>query len=792
MSACGNGTLGNALPLFRRLPFSAAFSPDGKSLLTAGAEPRSNLKEPPTGNGLLWDLATRRLKAGLMPHGRVILDASFSPDGKLLATTAFDARDVRVWEVSRLPEPGAGSRPFVERPASIVQPLSNAVTLALAYSPDGRLLAQAGEDKTITLSKAATGELVKTLTGHTDIVAGLAFAPDSQTLASASYDKTVRLWDIAAGTEKATLQGHSNWVLAVAFAPDGKTLASASYDKLVKLWDVATAKEIANLAKHTASVRAVAFAPDGQTVASAGNDRVVRLWDAVAGSARGALKGHKKNIRALAFSPDGKTLASAAEDNTIKLWDPATGNERATLTGHEYMVTCIAFDPKGTTLLSAAWDGRIKLWDMPAGKQRAEFPAHDESITALALAPGGQQLTTAGVDKRLKVWTPASSSPGSTTPAAALSASPTPAPSAPTVLPVHGKAGWFVAYSHDGTQIATGGERVVKILDSTTHAEKLVFVVPTDRVNCGAFSPDDNTLATGGFGNDPVVRLWDLTTGRPKAILGEKDRFVFRLAFTTDGETLAATCGPGTVRLWDPVKARAIGSIAVNARGLSCAGLCTQLPDPGREFSPGRDLPARHRRAQGRRDSSGSRAGGSCTGVLARQQAPRVGQRRPARQVLGHGVPRRGRHHHRTHQGAALHPVRARRQDLRDLLPGRHDPPLGYCDKVREGRPLGPQEGRLLRRVCPRWRNTRFDGGRRDRPVLGRAGGDRARREQMIGGLARDQSFATSNFAADAQCRGHDVWGGRVTVPFRYTLWGTGNGLPQALCFARPLRRHRR
>ncbi len=356
---------------FRR----AAFSPDGKSLLTAGVEPRSNLKEPPTGNGLLWDLATRRPKAGLMPHGRVILDASFSPDGKLLATTAFDARDVRVWEVSRLPEPGAGSRPFVERPASVVQPLSNAVTLALAYSPDGRLLAQAGEDKTITLRDAATGELVKTLTGHTDIVAGLAFAPDSQTLASASYDKTVRLWDIAAGTEKATLQGHSNWVLAVAFAPDGKTLASASYDKLVKLWDVATAKEIASLAKHTASVRTVVFAPDGKTVASAGSDRVVRLWDVASRSVRHTLKGHKKNIRALAFSPDGATLASAAEDNTIKLWDPAAGTERATLTGHEDMVTCLAFDPKGTTLLSAAWDGRIKLWDITSGNERAEFHA---------------------------------------------------------------------------------------------------------------------------------------------------------------------------------------------------------------------------------------------------------------------------------------------------------------------------------------------------------------------------------------------------------------------------------
>ena len=379
----------------------AAFSPDGKSLLTAGGD----LNVPgvrQSGLGLIWDLAARRPKATLRTQGTGIEAASFSPDGKLLATTTSNAREVRVWEVATLPEPSAtvieaalnrdsglspvgnaGSGPYVVRPSSAFQPPSAAVTLALAYSPDGRLLAQAGEDKTILLRDAATDEVIKTLTGHTDVVNGLAFAPDGRTLASASYDKTVRLWDIATGGEKATLSGHSNWVLAVAFAPDGKTLASASYDKLVKLWDVANAKERASLAKHTASVRAVAFAPDGKTVASAGSDRVVQLWDVASRSVRITLKGHKKNIRALAFSPDGTTLASASEDNTIKLWDVSAGKERATLEGHEDMVTCLAFGTKGATLLSGAYDGVIKLWDLSGPRGTGHVcAAHAESITA--------------------------------------------------------------------------------------------------------------------------------------------------------------------------------------------------------------------------------------------------------------------------------------------------------------------------------------------------------------------------------------------------------------------------
>ncbi len=134
----------------------------------------------------------------------------------------------------------------------------------------------------------------------------------------------------------------------------------------------------------------------------------------------------------------------------------------ATPTGHaEDMVTCLAFDPKGTTLLSAAWDGTIKLWDITSGNERAGFRGHDEPITALALAPKGQQLATAGADKRLKVWTPASSSPGSTSPAAAISASPTPAPSAPPCCSVHGQRrlvrGVLTQPRYKARKIATGG-----------------------------------------------------------------------------------------------------------------------------------------------------------------------------------------------------------------------------------------------------------------------------------------------------------------------------------------------
>ena len=95
--------------------------------------------------------------------------------------------------------------------------------LAVAFSPDGRTLATAGEDSAIVLRDPATGAARARLEGHADAVTCLAFSPDGSTLASGGYDKTVRLWDAATGRPRAMLRGHAHWVFALAFSPDGRT-----------------------------------------------------------------------------------------------------------------------------------------------------------------------------------------------------------------------------------------------------------------------------------------------------------------------------------------------------------------------------------------------------------------------------------------------------------------------------------------------------------------------------------------------------------------------------------------
>ncbi|MEU1035486.1 WD40 repeat domain-containing protein [Streptomyces mirabilis] len=272
---------------------------------------------------------------------------------------------------------------------------------SVAFSPDGRLVAASGYDKTVRLWDVSTHAPVgEPLTGHTDMIRSVKFSPDGRLLATAGVDGTVRLWDVST---HALVRGPVTPIGAlkcVAFSPDGRVLATAGYDLRAYLWDAATLAPVGEpLTGSTDGLWSVAFSPDGRLLAAAGDDQTVWLWDIATHAPVGEpLTGHTDMIRSVAFSPDGRLLATVGYDKTVRLWDvPTRTLSGDPLTGHTDTVACVTFSPDGRLLATASLDRTVRLWDVPTRTLSGDpLTGHTAAVACVTFSPDGRLLATAG------------------------------------------------------------------------------------------------------------------------------------------------------------------------------------------------------------------------------------------------------------------------------------------------------------------------------------------------------------------------------------------------------------
>lgn len=482
------------------------------------------------------------IRMTLVGHETGVLSADYSPDGKQLATIGNDGT-VIIWnavtgeELLRLP--------------GTTEPIDFVSTKRVAYSPDGRLLIACDRNQ-VKIYDPASGDLLKILGGHLADVTAIAISADGKLIASGGHDGSVMVWDSSSGDSLVQLVGHTDAIEELTFSPDGKWLVTASNDATMKIWDVLTGDILQDYVDFTGVVLGVTFSPDGKRFAF--SDGTIHVWQFSLDSAEDqtTILNHElftiPSAGSDAFSPDGSKLAGVS-GNDIKLWDVASGRELLTLTSHTGWVMGLAFSPDGKWLASTSLDGTVKIWSLLPGNEMVTVSTPVAGFgTRVAYAPNGQMFATNGGDGSATLWNAKTGEPRLT-------------------LNGHSLEVLNLAFNPDGSRFATASIDGTAIIWDTVTGKKLLILTGHEfGIRDIAFSPDGSRIATGGF--DGTAKVWDANTGRLIHEITEHQGLVLGVTFSPDGTHLATSSTDATAKIWDVKTGELLFTLDGHAAGI--------------------------------------------------------------------------------------------------------------------------------------------------------------------------------------------------------------------------------
>ena len=337
---------------------------------------------------------------------------AFSPDGQTLAMTdnkynyTIKIRDTRTHKLKKSLT-GFSEFIFLDK---------------IALSPDGNTLATLRSGKPIHLWDVATGKTKKTLIGykisrrtnpHLNLVRyaqhfvfdSVAFSPDGKTLANGSHDGTIRLWNIDSGKLKKRLLEHQGFITGLAFSSDGKFLASGSEDGLILNWNLETGTHAVFLAERMGSISCVSFNRDGSMLAGGNTDGNIHLFDVATGNPKITFTGHISEISQVLFSPDDDMVASRSYDGSVRLWDIHTGKSQMTLsTPKEHFWSGLLFADNGKLFAVRGEFEFIHIWNVTDGQYEKILMGHTSFTRYFSMSADRQTLASSNADGTILFW----------------------------------------------------------------------------------------------------------------------------------------------------------------------------------------------------------------------------------------------------------------------------------------------------------------------------------------------------------------------------------------------------
>jgi serine/threonine protein kinase/WD40 repeat protein len=477
------------------------------------------------GRNRIWDLTTGEEivtpAIDNIPDGNG--NATFSPDGTWLANFNYDDLTISILDTTTWEE-------LVRLPP----PTTNVIAITGAWytlSPNGERITRIITDNTntnITVWDTTTGAELYNF--YSPIIPRFhSINADGSLIAIAAHTGQVMIWNVTIQQEELTF-GTSDDIRGVAFSPDSARVASIHGNGQLLIWDLMPEREALTLVNNDSDedfgAIGLAYSPDGQRLIATGPSTTPNIWDVQTGQKLLTLTGHSARVTAVAWSADGTILATAAEDTAI-IWDATTASIRFTLTGHTGRIYSIAFSPDSNRLVTSSFDTSLRIWNVQTGELELTLTQENAADSrGVAWSPDGLHIanTFTGFDAQhgshLYIRNALT---GEVERDIAL-----------------GDVGLMglVAYNPDGTRILATlpNMQVYSVWDAQT-GEK-VLTLPGHGVNTTsiAFSPDGTVIATGGLDN--WAQVWDANTGELLLDLFNSG-MTNRLAISPDGSQLA-------------------------------------------------------------------------------------------------------------------------------------------------------------------------------------------------------------------------------------------------------------
>jgi Planctomycete cytochrome C/WD domain, G-beta repeat len=346
----------------------------------------------------------------------------FMPPRKETPLTPEELALIKLWidQGAKAPS-GPHERPkvIVSAPPAGVQPVRG-----IAVSPDKSAVA-ASRGNQIHIYDAGSGAYVRSLTdpdlkgpdmkpvqaAHLSLVEAIAYSPDGKLIASGAYQEVI-LWDAQTGSLRKRITGFADRVGALAFSSNGKLLATGggapTEDGEVKVFDPAAGTLVFEIKNgHSDTVYGVSFSPDDKVLATCGADKFVKTWEVPSGKLLKVFEGHTHHVLDVGWKSDGKFLASCGADNSIKVWDWEKGEQARTIPmpmGSKQL-TRLLFIGKKPEFLTVSGDDQIKVWNVDGGNNTRSFGAGGtDFLYAVGVSPDGAVVAAGGEEGVVRLF----------------------------------------------------------------------------------------------------------------------------------------------------------------------------------------------------------------------------------------------------------------------------------------------------------------------------------------------------------------------------------------------------